>query len=163
MTAIQLLADGCARNLEMLKMTIADFTDQELLQRPVPGANNALWQVGHLLAAELSMVNAMKPGTISPLPDGLAQRFGKETATTDNLAALASKAQLLEHFEKARRQTVAWIATLTDADLSQPAPASLRPIFPTVGHVVLLILQHVAMHIGQIQVLRRKLGKPVLF
>jgi hypothetical protein len=39
----------------------------------------------------------------------------------------------------------------------------MKKMCPTVGHVVHLFPTHAAMHIGQIQVLRRKLGKPILF
>jgi hypothetical protein len=34
---------------------------------------------------------------------------------------------------------------------------------PTVGHLVLMIASHIMMHVGQMQVIRRKLGKPLLF
>ncbi len=34
---------------------------------------------------------------------------------------------------------------------------------PTVGHLLLMLSNHDLMHAGQFSVLRRKLGKPVLF
>lgn len=162
MTSIELLADTCARSVEMLKTTLADFSEQELFQRPVPSANNAAWQLGHLIVSESHLVNAVKPGTIE-LPAGFEQRFGSETVKSDDPKALASKADLLALLTKVRQQSVAWIRTLKEADLAQPAPEKLRQWFPTVGHIVILLGQHVAMHMGQIQVLRRKLGKPVMF
>jgi hypothetical protein len=39
----------------------------------------------------------------------------------------------------------------------------LVSVLPTVGHVMMPLPVHVGMHLGQIQVLRRKLGKPVIF
>src|SRR5271170_7679494 len=55
MTQMELSADVLTRNLEMLRMTLADFSDADMLVRPCPGANHAAWQLGHLTAAETRM------------------------------------------------------------------------------------------------------------
>lgn len=39
-------------NLEIAQMTLADMSDAELVQRPVPTANHALWQLGHVAVSE---------------------------------------------------------------------------------------------------------------
>ena len=49
----------------------------------------------------------------------------------------------------------------TIAQLTTPSP--MPNFFPTVADVVGLGSMHIGMHVGQIQVLRRKLGKPILF
>ena len=54
-----LLADSYAKNLEMVKMTLADFSDAEMLVRPVPGANHANWQLGHLVVSEVHIIGAL--------------------------------------------------------------------------------------------------------
>ena len=46
MTQTELLADMLNRNLEMLKATLGDFSDADMLVRPTPGANHAAWQLG---------------------------------------------------------------------------------------------------------------------
>ena len=89
--------------------------------------------------------------------------YTKETAGVNDPAKLGTKAELVAELEKAREKTCAWLATLSAEDLAKPAPERMRSICPTVGHLIHLFLSHVAMHVGQIQVLRRKLGKPVLF
>jgi hypothetical protein len=58
---------------------------------------------------------------------------------------------------------LATIRNLKWEDLSQPGPERLKHIVPTVGHVIHVIGSHWTMHVGQFQVIRRKLGKPVLF
>ena len=58
MNAIELLTRNLNQSAEMLKMTLADFTDEELLTRPVTGANHPLWQVGHLCSAETFLINS---------------------------------------------------------------------------------------------------------
>jgi hypothetical protein len=42
-------------------------------------------------------------------------------------------------------------------------PEALQGFAPTVGHLAYVLPVHVMMHLGQVQVIRRKLGKPVLF
>jgi hypothetical protein len=163
MKPVELMADVLKGNADFLKMTLADFSDADMLARPAPGANHAAWQLGHLIVGEASMVNMVKPGAAPELPAGFADKFKKETATKDNPADFPSKAELLGQFEKVRAATVAWTKGLTEADLAQPCPEKLQRFAPTVGHLVAMTPIHVGMHVGQFQVTRRKLGKPVLF
>jgi hypothetical protein len=161
--ANELLVEVLAGNLGMLKNTLQDMTDAELIQRPVPAANNVLWQLGHLIAAETMMVNGSAGKTVIELPAGFAERYDKKTVGENDPAKLGNKNDLLNLFTKVREKTCAWVATLTPADMAKPAPERMRSMCPTVGHLILLFPSHVAMHLGQIQVLRRKLGKPILF
>jgi hypothetical protein len=154
----EMLADIYARSLHMLKMTIADFTDAQMLDRPVPGANNPLWQLGHLINSEARMTNG-----IPLLPQGFDTRYTRETAQSNNPKILGNKAELLALFEKIRNNSIQWVKSLSEADMAKPTPETVRHIFPTVGHLAHLLPQHSAMHIGQFQVLRRKLGLPNLF
>lgn len=163
MTWNELIAESCAQNLSMLKMTLADFTDADMLVRPCPGANHALWQLGHLIKSEVGMVNACRPGAAAELPAGFADKFNAKTAAVDDPKMLASKAELLDLAEKVRAATLRWIRSLTEADLDRPTPDTLRKLAPTIGHIVMLLPDHTLMHVGQMQVIRRKLGKPVLF
>ena len=101
--------------------------------------------------------------TIIELPAGFAERYTKETSSIDDPAKLGNKKDLMALFDKVREKTCAWAATLTPADMAKPTPEKMRQFVPTVGHLANMIPVHVAMHIGQIQVLRRKLGKPILF
>ena len=42
-------------------------------------------------------------------------------------------------------------------------PQPLQGFAPTVGHLLYVHAPHLNMHIGQLQVIRRTLGKPILF
>ena len=64
-----------------------DLSDADLLTRPVPGANHANWQIGHLIVAETKMMGAC--GAAMPeLPAGFAERYNKNTATIDDPTAI---------------------------------------------------------------------------
>jgi hypothetical protein len=69
----------------------------------------------------------------------------------------------LAQFEKVRSATVKWIRSLTEEDCNRPMPEKLHGFARTWGELAIMIPVHLAMHVGQIQVIRRKLGKPVLF
>jgi hypothetical protein len=154
------LAASLQSSLGMLKMHLADLSDSDLMLRPVPGANHANWQVGHLIAAETMMM--VKAGATMPeLPAGFAERYAKETVKIDDPARFATKAELIALFEKTRAGSIAFARSLSAAQLAAPSP--FADWFPTMADFVGLGATHIAMHIGQIQVLRRKLGKPVLF
>lgn len=163
MTLTDFLVKDLASNLQMLNMTLADFSDADLLVRPTPGANNTAWQLGHLIVAETNMGNGVRPGSMPELPAGFADRFTKKTASVDDGKLLGTKDDLLGLLSRARAATIAWLKPLSAQDLDAPGPEKMRDFAPTVADVAALQSGHVMMHIGQFQVIRRKLGKPVLF
>src|SRR5882757_3477210 len=67
MNQIELVVDILSRNLEMTKMYLADLSEQDMFVRPVPGANHAAWQFGHLTVAETGMLKSVKPEAAAPL------------------------------------------------------------------------------------------------
>jgi hypothetical protein len=109
------------------------------------------------------MIGAFNPKSAAALPEGFDKKFTKETSARDDAAFFPNKSQLLEQLAKTRQATIAWVKTLTPADLAKPGPEEMRQWAPTVGHLLGLIPSHTAMHVGQMQVIRRKLGKPILF
>ncbi|HEX4125854.1 MAG TPA: DinB family protein [Tepidisphaeraceae bacterium] len=158
-----LLADSLHRNLTMANWMLSDFNDADMLVRPVPGANHAAWQIGQVTASEARMGKMLNPGMAFELPAGYAEKFTKHTASIDDPAKFPKKAELLDQLAKVRAASVAIVKTMTEADLATPMQGPMAEFFPTFGHVVVnLIPAHVAMHVGQIQVIRRKLGKPHL-
>ena len=157
MTSMELTADVLNRNLEMMKATLGDFSDADIYVRPCPGANHAAWQLGHLTVSEAKMIGAYK------LPEGYDKKFTKETCGKDDPKFFGTKAELLDQLSKMRAATIAWVKTLKPADLDKPAPERMQHMIPTMGHLVQLLPSHFAMHMGQMQVIRRKLGKPLLF
>ncbi len=163
MKSIEIAAEFCQRSLDMLKMTLADFSDADMLARPCPGANHAAWQLGHLIGAETGLINGCSPGAMPELPAGFQDKFKKTSAAIDDPSAFPNKSELVSLIEKTRAGSIRWIKSLTDEDLNKPVEAGFKNFLPTWHHVVAVLPDHTSMHIGQFQVIRRKLGKPVLF
>jgi hypothetical protein len=151
-------------NRNMLTMYLNDLSDADLLVRPAPGANHIAWQLGHLIATEATFVLPTVPGgTAFPLPAGFAEKHTKETSTKDAPGDFLKKEDYLALLKKVREATLAALAKVSDADLDKATSGRVASIAPNIGSLFLLCSTHDMMHAGQFTVVRRKLGKPVLF
>lgn len=139
---------------------VDDLTDEELMRRPHPQCNHIKWQLGHLIAGEHGMMEQIAPGSMPPLPDGFAERYSKETASSDDPAAFDSKADLLKVFEEQRAGTLAALEKTGEADFDRETGVEYAP---TVGAMFELQGSHWLMHAGQWAVTRRMLGRSPLF
>lgn len=142
---------------------LEDMTDEELLQRPVEGCNHVIWQIGHLISSEHRITEGVAPGSMPDLPEGFADRYTSETASSDSAADFDTKESLLALHQKVRAATVAALEKQTDESLDAASPEEMREYAPTVGAAFSLHGSHWLMHAGQWAVLRRKLGRPPLF
>lgn len=142
---------------------LADFTSTEMLSRPAASANHVAWQLGHLIASEHHLVESGVPNSMPPLPAGFAERHTKEAAASDAAANFLSKEEYFQVAKEVRAATLQVLDRLSDADLDQPVSGNLPPFVKTVGECLLLVGSHWIMHTGQWVVLRRKLGRPVMF
>jgi len=161
MNAIELLIQTLQATHQFVNDALADFSDADLLVRPVPNANHAAWQLTHLVVSEVQMTKMAVPTASMPTlsPDVLRQA-GKEAAALNNAADFLKKAELLALFAQVRQAVIAGVKTLSESDLDKPTGI---PHSPNVGQFLFLLNGHLIMHLDQIQVIRRKLGKPILF
>jgi uncharacterized damage-inducible protein DinB len=117
--------------------------------------------LGHLINSETQIMGAV-PGYKAPtLPAGWADKYKSENAKLDQ--GFHKKEEYLSLFDTVRAATLKALNGMTDADLDKPNTGRMADFAPTMGHLVLLVGSHEMMHGGQFTVVRRKLGKPVLF
>jgi uncharacterized damage-inducible protein DinB len=148
---------------DMLSWYLSDLSDKDLLVRPVPSANHIAWQLGHLISSEARMTSVI-PGTTYPeLPAGFAEQHSKDMAATEPPKGFRTKEEYLGLFNKVREATLANLAKMPEATLDQPTPGDMKKYAPTLGALLMLTANHTMMHAGQFTVVRRKLGKPILF
>jgi len=141
---------------------LGDLNDADLLVRPVAAAHHTAWQLGHLIVSEHQMLNGVKPGSAPALPNGFAAKHEKSAASNNQLSDFCTKETYLSVMHELREATIATLSQLTPEALSQPGPEAMRAYAPKVGSVFLSIGNHELMHSGQIAVVRRVLGKPVV-
>jgi hypothetical protein len=143
---------------------VSDLSDADLLVRPVPGANHIAWQLGHLAVADQRLIRSQFPDADYPeLPAGFAELHRREGAARDGPDGFRTKAEYLDLFNRMRAATLAVLDRVTEADLDQPVTGNMAKFAPTLGALFLLVSNHTLLHTGQFSVVRRKLGKPVLF
>src|SRR4051812_41646446 len=160
MTQSEFIVGMLKQNLQMAQMILGDFTDQDMLVRPAPGANHPAWQLGHLISSERWFVEMFKPGSMPALPAGFDQKYDpKTTSKVDDPSKFDSKQTLLELFAKVREGTCRVVAGMSQEELDKPSPEKIQRFAPTWGGVLAGQAMHTTKHVGQWQVARRKLGK----
>ncbi len=137
-----------------------DLTDAEAMQRPHPDCNHINWQIGHLIASEHDMASAC--GQLPALPEGFAQKYAKQTASSDNAADFVPKTELMKIAAAQHEAVVNVIGGLSDEDLDKPGPENMKDYAPTLGAVATMLGSHWMMHAGQFVVLRRQLGRDIV-
>lgn len=142
---------------------IEDLTDEDLMVRPVAGANTIAWQLGHLISAERYFMESIRSGSCPALPGGFDQAHAKDTATSDDAGKFYSKAEYQKLFAAQRQATLQVLESLSETELDGPGPDRMRAHAPTVGALMNMAGTHILMHVGQFAVVRRKIGKPALF
>ena len=146
----------------VIKSYLSDLDDNDLMTRPGEGCNHLAWQLGHLIASEVSMLQQITEEHTIELPTGFVEAHTKDTCTSDDADQFCNKQEYLDLYERIRRASNLALNAATDTDLAGPAPESYRDFCPTVADVFVLMASHPLMHAGQFAVARRTIGKPIL-
>lgn len=161
MSGIEVLLQVMTIGDTVMTTYLGDLSDADLLVRPTPEANHFAWQLGHLIKSEKEMVNSVLPNAAYPeFPAGFDKQHDKETAGTDQ--GFLTKSEYVDLYSKVRATTRTAISSLTDADLDKPNTGAMAEWFPTMGGMLAVAVDHPMMHAGQVAVVRRKLGKPIV-
>jgi len=164
MRGIDVIRTALQSTQQLVTWFLSDLSDADLLARPVPGANHIAWQMGHLIASEPGLVKSQLPDAVYPeLPAGFAKQHAQEMNALEPPTGFATKKDYIDLFTKVRQATLAAVEKLTDADLDRATTGNMAQFAPTLGAFLMLVSNHSLMHGGQFSVVRRKLGKPVLF
>jgi hypothetical protein len=140
---------------------LSDMSDADILVRPVAGAHHAAWQIGHLIVSERRMIEGISPQSCPALPTGFEAGHAKESEGREGALFLPIK-EYQDLMTAQRRATIEVAKGVREPQLMEPAPEFMRSYAPFVRSVFLSIGGHELMHAGQIAVIRRALGKPVL-
>ncbi len=136
---------------------LGDLSDAEFMQRPHAKCNHLNWQVGHLIVSEHAMMSKIAP--MPDLPAGFAEKYTKETATSDDASNFSNKEELLATHKAQRAGTLVALSKLSAEELDEPTGIDYAP---TKGALVSMQGCHWLMHCGQWVVVRRENDKPIL-
>ena len=159
--------DAIKLNIDMAQMCcnmyLDDLTDADLMRRPAPNCNHINWQLGHLINSDHNLVSAVAPGRMPPLPEGFADKYSKEKASSDDASSFCTKDELLAAASAQLAATVQILSEMSDDDLDAATPEPVNQYAPNAGAVFSMLGSHWMMHSGQWVVVRRQMGKPALF
>lgn len=145
--------------LMFLEQSVADLTDEEMVQQPTGVPNHGTWTLGHVIHGCQGIVDGL--GVEAWLPNEWESLFGYGSTPSSVVSHYPKKTELLSMLtDAAHRLRQALLATNASV-LSQPLPDEQgREILPTVGHALLqVVVAHNAFHAGQLAVWRRAIGK----
>ena len=158
-TANDVLVHSLTATQLMVQRFTADLQPTEYLHRPAPKANCAAWTVGHLAVSDrhvLKMLGAELP----PIAEGFEQRFSREDGCPQ-AEDFGDVSAIVPVFNDHRTRLIDAVGRATPEQLAKPLEKP-HPMFKTLGEFVSFMSAHTAMHVGQITIIRRSLGRPPL-
>ena len=160
----EVLQRSLARSYELVKLLLSDLSDDELLVRPVPEATCIAWELGHLILRDYRLLGSQGLGVNYPeLPIGFEQQHSDATAGSEPPVGFLCKAEYMNLLATIHQATISALASLADTDLDAPAKGEARTWAMTLGDVCLQAVDERGAELGQLTIVRRKLGKPILF
>jgi hypothetical protein len=159
-TPNDVIAHALTASQMLLQRYTADLAPPEYLHRPAERANCAAWTIGHLTLTERRALMQFGVEPLPPLPDGFEHRFSREEGCPQ-AGEFGDVATLMPLFLAHRAALVEAVRRATPEQLDQPVQKPL-PMFRTLGELANFMATHVAMHAGQITIIRRSLGRPPL-
>jgi uncharacterized damage-inducible protein DinB len=158
-----------ANSLRDQILTSYDWTQTQLLQvfdaiprdqflhQPFPGANHALWTMGHLGTVDQYFLKTFA-GADPSLFDKYAATFFAKSSPKPNADAYPPLDTVRNFFDTSRNAYRGWIESLDDERLMTPLPPESAKYFPNLAGLFFRLLWHQGMHYGQLTVLRKSLG-----
>ena len=155
------LADQFAFNDKAVGMFSGGFEGDDWLHRGDGRSNHALWALGHITHYRRWMARELFGEDV---PNVLGARFAMGSTIDDELTSTTPEG-LREMFVEAGDMVRGKLRTLdaTALDVVLPEDPGMPDGSKTVGGVASFLFFHEAMHIGQIGLLRRCMGKDGLF
>jgi hypothetical protein len=165
MKTTEFIATALEGGRTWMEALLADLDGKDAVAAPTArGGNHALWVIGHLAAAEASILNGPIKGK-GPAMEEWKALFDAGTQPVSDLSKYPPKAELMAKYQGIRRETLEYLKSLSDADLDKPTSFTEGPkeFFGTVGRCFATLVSHQTFHVGQIADARRALGRKPVF
>ena len=143
---------------EFLVKTVEDIPDSRMAEQPGTIVNHPAWTLSHLNAYAGVLLTMLDDPSV-PTADAEMERFGYGTTPVAELAAYATKRELLDQFRARNARLAAVVAQKHSEYFPRPSPAKYHPYSPTIGHIAItLLVAHPPHHLGQLRQWRRAAG-----
>lgn len=159
MTPNDLLAGGYRSAKRLIHRMVDDLSADDFRHQPVPGANSALWIVGHLALTLRRTAERLGAGNLPAVDPAAVERFAATKQPAGAQADLGDPAEWVRLFDACADAVIEAVRHVPVAELAGP-PKALAGLVATYGEGLQFGALHVAMHSGQLSTIRRSLGKP---
>jgi uncharacterized damage-inducible protein DinB len=140
--------------------TIFDAIPAEyFFHQPFPGANHALWTMGHLATVDQYFLKSLA-GRDGAIFDRNRDTFFAKSKPSPNASDYPTLEAVRDYFDTSRAEFRGWIDSLDEEKLASPLPEKWHEFAASHAGMILRLLWHEGMHYGQLTVIRKSLGLP---
>jgi hypothetical protein len=136
---------------------LADIPHDQWCLQSIPGANHAMWIAGHVTVNDDFFLSRLA-GRETRCPEGWTGLFGAGSQPLPDLTAYPAPETVEQQLAARRQDLVSWFQTLGVEELSAPVPEELRRFAANVADVMPSLAWHEAFHVGQLSLVRKRLG-----
>lgn len=137
---------------------VEDVPESRMVEQPGGIANHPAWTLSHL-NAYAGMLLCMLDDPSVPTAQVEVDRFGYGTIPVPELAAYASKRDLLARFRDRNARLAVVVYEKHSEYFPRPSPEKFHPHATTIGHIAItLLVAHPPHHLGQLKQWRRAAG-----
>lgn len=141
---------------------IEDISENLWTQVPSGLSSHVAWQIGHLAVAQYGLMlfrqRGRAEGDIELMPGWLRKNFGKGTQPSTEPGSNPPRDEFLAILDKIHRRSIEEASSLQPSSLTEPADMPYA-VYPMKLGALMFAPLHESIHIGQIGVIRRLLGK----
>ncbi|MCC6908109.1 MAG: DinB family protein [Phycisphaerales bacterium] len=142
----------------LLIEAVEDVPESRMTEQPGAIVNHPAWTLSHL-NAYAGMLLSMLDDPSVPTAEAEMERFGYGTTPVPDLAAYATKRELLDQFRERNARLAAVVAEKHQDYFPRRAPQRFQPHAPTIGHIaIMLLVAHPPDHLRQLKQWRRAAG-----
>jgi uncharacterized damage-inducible protein DinB len=162
--AKDVLADALGRVRETVRRVVGGLTAEQLLYRPGDDANSIAWTVWHLTRVQDHHLSDLAGRPQAWIADGWHARFDMppdplDTGTGHTSAQVAafqtaSPETLIGYHDAVNQRSLAYLATVTPADLEVVLDEPRFQPLPTVGVRLVSVANDGALHSGEAAYIR---------
>jgi hypothetical protein len=134
-----------------------DLQPHEYLHRATPKGNCAAWLLGHLIVSNHRTAQRFN-SDLPALPDGFETHFARDE-NAPHASEFGDCSKLIAMLELSFDALIAAVQRATPEQLAAPIDKPM-PVFKNAGELANFMALHAAVHIGQITMIRRSLGRP---